>query len=261
MDLKSEKTSFGTNIKHLGKIFVLFHRVCFVFWNSRSCTGSCRDGRQRPSAPVTPFPSGSSSRNLTQHSQGLTLVRVCVWLCAHLWIPVMPPTTSPCSPQSRQRFDPSTQRCPSPPLPALISGRHSSQVISTVYSHWLVFCIVLPFLECTLSGITQQVTFWNFFFPNSAKCLEKPAAVCIDSLSHYSWAVTSGTDEPWLIYTHWSGDVSVISTFWELQMKMLLTFTRRCVDTVLVSLGWMPRIGISGFYSKYMFSKYSFVLF
>lgn len=109
--------------------------------------------------PVTPFPSGSSSRNLTQHSQGLTLVRVCVWLCAHLRIPVMPPTTSPCSPQSRQRFDPSTQRCPSPPLPALISGRHSSQVISMVYSHWLVFCIVLPFLECTLSGIRQQVTF------------------------------------------------------------------------------------------------------
>ena len=106
--------------------------------------------------------------------------RVCVWFCAQLWIPVMLPSTSPCSPQSRQRSDPSTQRCPSPPLPVLIAGRYSSQVISTVYSHWLVFRIVLPFLECTLSGMRQQVTFWSVvLFFKLSKMPRDPTSCCV----------------------------------------------------------------------------------
>ena len=34
--------------------------------------------------------------------------------------------------------------------------------------------------------------------------------------------------------THGSGDILVVSTFWELQMKMLSTFTHRCVDTLSI---------------------------
>ena len=70
-------------------------RICFVCWNNHRHTESCKGGRERSSAPIIPFPSGSTLGDYNSARSGTDMgSRACacgsVHNCGFLWCPQAP---------------------------------------------------------------------------------------------------------------------------------------------------------------------------